>query len=216
MNNGFKVSFTLDLLIAYNSKTAFNPVEVYFFKLKIHVMAKMKKLAVLFGALVLNIALAAPLPNNAILMQAKNGDVAALQVLESYVLENTSNSDYTEILKVLNVASAKKSAIAKRILATMYTKGSGVEKNLAKAFSLYVDAAKKGDTKAQISLAHAYYNGNGTDVNIISSYIWANLSLKYDAQPETRAFIQKVQQQLNSAQIEKAQEIVRQIDEIYL
>ncbi len=96
----------------------------------------------------------------------------------------------------------------------------GTEKNAEAAFEYFERAAGRdgGNAEAQYELGRAYLNGEGTDRNIIAAYLWTEIGLKKPSKVTTEAQQQKEQlrQMLNATQLEKANELVQQLETLYL
>lgn len=48
-------------------------------------------------------------------------------------------------------------------------------KDFEKAYSEFIQLAKLGNRKSQYNVALMYYNGQGTDKNLIEAYAWVSL-----------------------------------------
>ncbi|MCK5893440.1 MAG: sel1 repeat family protein [Endozoicomonadaceae bacterium] len=134
------------------------------------------------------------------------------------VLTHGNQKQIQQIIQELSKAAEKHSSEAQRMLGEIYSKGRGVEKDMTRAFKYYAEAARQFDSVAQYELAKAYFKGSGTDPNMISAYIWASLSqLKESSIKEQTAQLQKdISKLLTSEQIEKAQILSTQLQQIYL
>ena len=96
----------------------------------------------------------------------------------------------------------------------------GTEKDAVAAFEYFERAAGRegGNAEAQFELGRAYLNGEGTDRNIITAYLWTELALRKPSKVTAEAQQQKehLQQMLNTNQLEKANELARQLETLYL
>ena len=94
--------------------------------------------------------------------------------------------------------------------ADAYATGTGVKKNLGKAFQLYSKAARAGDPVARLRLGQAYHQGKGTDSNQISAWVWSTLASRDDSPVKEKALAlrQTIGQKLTPAQTERAQFLV--------
>ena len=193
-----------------------------------------RRVAVLVGLLwhmMSSSAFAISLPDD-VVQSAKMGQPAALMAVqrawlgEGAEIKNAEvdTADVQRALDILNQAAEHESVIAFRMLGDIYAKGvSGIVKNPSKAFDYYVLAARKRDAQGQLALAAAYYKGFGTDVNLISAYVWAALSVRHEKIAQTPyqhemavQLMQSVKKALTEVQIAKAEELIVQIDTLYL
>ena len=106
-------------------------------------------------------------------------------------------------------------------LGRVYRDGlGGTGKDLTQAFHYFEQAAgREGlNSEAQFELGRAYMNGEGTDRNLIAAYMWTELSLHQVNRLLAEAEIQKqkLESLLNQQQREKANELVSQLEELYL
>ena len=94
--------------------------------------------------------------------------------------------------------------------ADTYATGTGVKKNLGKAFQLYSKAARAGDPVARLRMGQAYHQGKGTDSNQISAWVWSTLASRDDSpvKEEALALRQSIGQRLTPAQTERARFLV--------
>ncbi len=95
---------------------------------------------------------------------------AAVMYMEKY------NQDDDQILKLLESAIEYGSVVAQSNLAFLYSVGRNVEKDRAKAFTLFRDAAMKGSNIAQFEMAVHYYYGEEVKKDYYKSYVWALVS----------------------------------------
>lgn len=125
-----------------------------------------------------------------------------------------------QAIKTLRHSAENHSTEAQRLLGDAYSKGLGVEKDLTLAFKHYAEAARQLDPMAQYEVAKAYFMGLGTDINIISAYMWATLSqnqLKESSlRSQTVQLREKISKLLTEEQIEKARMLSGQLQNIYL
>lgn len=93
-------------------------------------------------------------------------------------------------------------------------------KDISMAFAYFEQAAgREGlNAEAQYELGRAYLRGEGTDRNLIAAYMWTELSLHKSSKMTVFAETQKseLEKMLNDAQLEKARELVNQLETVYL
>lgn len=87
-----------------------------------------------------------------------------------------SSSEQTP--QTLQALSAKGCAPAQASLGLLYYKGSGIEKNTAKAAELYTQAAKGGSVTGQFNLALMYAQGDGVAQNWALAAQWMEAAAK--------------------------------------
>lgn len=97
---------------------------------------------------------------------------------------------------------------------------AGTAKDERRSFHYFELAAGKegGDPEAQYELAQAYYQGVGTDRNLIAAYMWVSLSLhqKTDISASAGALQETVSKLLNKDQLATAKTLVSQLENLYL
>ena len=106
-------------------------------------------------------------------------------------------------------------------LGRIYRDGiGGTPKDPKRAFGLFERAAgKEGkNIDAKYELASAYYNGEGTDRNLIGAYIWATLSLQTPSSTDKKAqaLTKTLSGLLSKEQLTSAETIAKQIHTLYL
>ncbi|MGB0359797.1 MAG: tetratricopeptide repeat protein [Endozoicomonas sp.] len=96
--------------------------------------------------------------------------------------------------------------------------GMGKNKNLSFIFFEHAAGTNGLNTEAQYELGRAYMNGEGTDRNLIAAYIWTELSLNNNTILVQQAELQKkkLASMLNAQQLAKAEELVTQLEILYL
>ena len=82
------------------------------------------------------------------------------------------NGDYASAFNELKPIAETGDAQTQTLLADMYAKGQGVEKNDAEAVSWYSKAAAKGGVDAQFNLSDMYASGTGTEKNPSMAAYW--------------------------------------------
>ncbi|RRJ84041.1 tetratricopeptide repeat protein [Aestuariirhabdus litorea] len=124
----------------------------------------------------------------------------------------------SEAVSLLEQAASAGDAGAKALLGKAYATGSGVDKDLERAFELFSESAHVRDPLGQFFIGEAYFLGRGTDRNLISAYLWLTLSGEQPSpvQQEAQSIQQKVAAELNPMQLEKAQILVEQLKTLYL
>ncbi len=173
------------------------------------------KYGVLAAALLAAIATTAPAEEKA----AEQGNTLEAMISQGRELLSSGNQEQMkQAVSELQQAAKAHSAEAQRLLGEAYSKGLGVEKNLARAFEHYADAARQLDPVAQYEVAKAYFTGQGTDANMISAYMWATLSqLKESSVKEQAVKLRDdISKLLTAEQIEKARMLSDQLQQIYL
>ena len=93
-------------------------------------------------------------------------------------------------------------------------------KDPRQAFHYFQQAAGKdgGDPVARYELAQAYYQGVGTDRNLIASYMWVSLSLhrETDVSSSARTLQKTVAGLLNEDQLATSKTLISQLETLYL
>ena len=93
---------------------------------------------------------------------------------------------------------------------------AGTVKDAQKAFHYFERAAGKdgGDPVARYELAQAYYQGTGTDRNLIAAYMWVSLSLhqETDVSVPARTLHKAVAGLLNKDQLVTAETLISQME----
>ena len=105
-------------------------------------------------------------------------------------------------------------------LGRTYQQGFGdIEKDLERSFDYFTNAAGEDglNAEAQYELGNAYFQGLGTDKNIIAAYIWTTLSLRAtdNANDLVRQQQQRLKTKLTAIQIEKADLLVAKLQKRY-
>lgn len=158
-----------------------------------------------------------------LLAKAEKGDQVAMLAAGKQLVKGeakpTKNGEAETLLAPL---ADKGQAEAMLWLGKAYRDGlGGVSKDLQKSFTYLERAAgKEGKLpQAQYELGKSYYEGAGTDRNLIAAYMWTSLSLEEPSSSFEDAARQQqktLSGMLNKAQLEKAKELVSQIKSIYL
>lgn len=159
-------------------------------------------------------------------LKASKGDVPAMYQLGVEVLTGKASdtSHAKQALDYLEQVANSPSELGNKArlwLGRAYRDGlSGTGKDPEKSFRYFEQAAGKGgkDPEAQYELGKAYLNGTGTDRNLIAAYMWTALSLHKMSPVESQAKLQKQELTglLNDIQLEKARELVTQLETLYL
>lgn len=94
-----------------------------------------------------------------------------------------NKDDYATALREFQPLAARGVSGAQQRLAWMYASGSGVPRNMAKAFELYRRAAEQGNLKAQTALGYLYAGGEeGVEQNPKEAVLWwLQAAIKGDA-----------------------------------
>lgn len=103
-------------------------------------------------------------------------EIAPPQVTSEDPCAEWSSSEQTP--QTLQALSARGCAPAQASLGLLYYKGSGVEKNTAKAVELYAQAAKSGSVTGQFNLALMYAQGDGVAQNWALAAQWMEAAAK--------------------------------------
>ena len=82
------------------------------------------------------------------------------------------DSDYKEALKWGQKARKKNIQGAACLIGLLYRDGLGVEQDLAKAFTLFLEDAKRGEIEAMSRVAYSYGNGEGVSRDYAESFKW--------------------------------------------
>lgn len=133
--------------------------------------------------------------------------------------ESSASSDsQTAALTQLQTQAKAGHKEAQRDLGLAYLKGEGIAKDTARAYDLFVQAARQQDAQAQFYLGRSYLTGKGTDRNLISAYIWLSASAAKTSplQEDAKSLRNQVSEQLNETQLDKAELLVQQLEDFYL
>lgn len=76
-------------------------------------------------------------------------------------------------IELIKAAAQKKIPAAMFDLATIYTDGTSIERNLEKSFFLFLDAAIRGDAEAVFEVSRCYFYGIGVTQDREIAEIWA-------------------------------------------
>ncbi len=144
----------------------------------------------------------------------------AIQMLQS-AQQTSSAKAINSLQRVASVGNRQTRAEAWLWLGRAYRDGlAGTGKDAGMAFDFFEKAAgREGlNVEAQYELGRAYLNGEGTDRNLIAAYMWTELSLHTSSKMSSSAEAQKARlvKMLNDAQLEKARELVNQLETLYL
>ena len=99
---------------------------------------------------------------------------------------------------------------AQYYLGTMFEEGRGVPLDYKDAVKWYRLAAGQGHVKAQYRLGLMYLKGQGVLQNSEIAYAWWSVAAS-KGHEEARKYKQSAQEQMTAEQIEKAQQIAKQI-----
>lgn len=80
--------------------------------------------------------------------------------------------EYEKAIKYYEIANQNGHPIAQSNLGFIYENGTGVNKDIKKAFCLYTSSAKKGCVFGQKNLADCYYSGKGVAGNNEQAVFW--------------------------------------------
>ncbi|MGY0218780.1 hypothetical protein ACWJJH_15545 [Endozoicomonadaceae bacterium StTr2] len=154
---------------------------------------------------------------------AINRKICALAILMSMPLmaqaETPAGGIQAPDIAQLQVQVKEGEPAAMTELGKAYAEGTGVERNVQKAFMLFQQAAGREYQypQAQLEMARAYMNGMGTDANLISAWIWSKLASYNDVvRDQATTLNQSVAGRLNDMQLEKARELAEQVRTVYL
>lgn len=103
---------------------------------------------------------------------AAAGDADALNELGGFVYKDPEFLDPVRAIDCLQAAVDKGNVDATMNLAYEYYSGETVERDLKKAFELYMKAAEKEQIDAVRNIGHMYENGEGTPVNLAEAERW--------------------------------------------
>ena len=158
-----------------------------------------------------------------LLVAAEKGDTPAMYQAGVELLKTEKGSDrgIDFLVKVANDQQSELRQKAQVWLGRAYRDGlAGIPKDVKKAFTYFEQAAGKDgkDPEAQYELGKAYLNGTGTDRNLVSAYMWTELSLHKPSSVSAQAKQQKQQLEgmLTDLQKEKAVLLVSQLEALYL
>ena len=160
---------------------------------------------------------------NDLLKKASAGDVnASLMAGREMLAGKLDQVVPDQMIDLLDPLVKKGNAEAQLLLAKAYREGlAGVSKDRKKSFKLLEQAAGKHGMlpEAQYELAKSYYQGAGTDRNLIAAYMWTSVSLAGASDSFAQQAMEQKQAlaaQLNAEQLKKANELALQIKDLYL
>lgn len=109
-----------------------------------------------------------------LILAAEKNDYIAIYALGTWHFSGVHGfiENKAEAIRLWEIAAAKKVPEALFDLAVSYETGIGIKVNLRKAFSLYVDAALRGDHQAVFAVGRCYFYGIGTSKNKLLADIW--------------------------------------------
>ncbi|MDP0563521.1 MAG: hypothetical protein QS721_14815 [Candidatus Endonucleobacter sp. (ex Gigantidas childressi)] len=94
------------------------------------------------------------------------------------------------------------------------------DRDTKKAFSYFKQAGGvEGKNKeAQYELGRAYFHGEGTDLNLISAFLWTSLSLQKSTpvQEKAQEQVEHLKSMLTAEQLKHAYQLVDNISNLYL
>lgn len=89
-----------------------------------------------------------------------------------YAFEAVDAGNYARAMELLEPIGDQGNVFAQAFLAKGYQTGTGVEKDLNRAFYWFTRAAEQGDAASQNNLGIAYANGEGTEKNAATATTW--------------------------------------------
>jgi TPR repeat protein len=113
-------------------------------------------------------------------------------------------------VKWYRMAAEQGEKLAQYYLGTMLEEGRGVPLDYKEAVKWYRLAAGQGHVKAQYKLGLMYLKGQGVLQNSEIAYAWWSVAAS-KGHEEARKYKQSAQEQMTAEQIEKAQQIAKQI-----
>jgi TPR repeat protein len=113
-------------------------------------------------------------------------------------------------VKWYRMAAEQGEKLAQYYLGTMFEEGRGVPLDYKEAVKWYRLAAGQGHVKAQYKLGLMYLKGQGVLQNSEIAYAWWSVAAS-KGHEEARKYKQSAQEQMTAEQIEKAQQIAKQI-----
>ena len=146
--------------------------------------------------------------------------IEAIQILQSGQGANSAKA-IKYLQRIASQGDQKARGEAMLWLGRAYRDGlAGTGKDIGMAFDYFEQAAgREGlNPEAQYELGRAYLNGEGTDRNLIAAYMWTELSLHTPSKTSVSAEAQKARlaNMLNDVQLDKARELVNQLETLYL
>lgn len=94
---------------------------------------------------------------------------------------------------------------AQSVVAEMYSRGDGVDKNLTEAATWYRKAAEQGFYKQQAKLGAMYYRGDGVSKDIIEAYAWLKNGTTY-GRTGAKSFFQDIEEKLTAQERQEAEQ----------
>ena len=113
-------------------------------------------------------------------------------------------------VKWYRMAAEQGEKLAQYYLGTMFEEGRGIPLDYKDAVKWYRLAAGQGHVKAQYRLGLMYLKGQGVLQNSEIAYAWWSVAAS-KGHEEARKYKQSAQEQMTAEQIEKAQQIAKQI-----
>jgi len=121
-----------------------------------------------------------------------------------------SNKDYKTARRLWLPLAEQGDAKAQYNLGLMYSKGQGVPQDYKEGVKWYRLSAEQGNAEAQYNVGLKYYKGQGVPQDYVLAHMWLNLSGSngYEDAVGNR---NKVEKKMTKQQIEKAQDIAREM-----
>ena len=125
-------------------------------------------------------------------------------------LEAVQKKDYKTAYKLWLPLAEQGDADAQYNLGNRYSNGQGVPQDYKEAVRLYRLSAEQGNALAQYNLGLMYYNGQGVPQDYVLAHMWWNLSGSngFKDAVTNRNVVEK---RMSPSQIEKAQEMARNL-----
>ncbi|MGK2906694.1 MAG: tetratricopeptide repeat protein [Desulfuromonadales bacterium] len=99
---------------------------------------------------------------------------------------------------------------AQYFLGTMYEKGRGVPTDFEESVRWYRLSAEQGYLNAQYKLGLMYLKGQGVAQNLVNAYAWWVVASS-QGHEDAKKYMKSAQEQMAPDQIEKAQQVAKQI-----
>jgi TonB family protein len=110
--------------------------------------------------------------------------------------------DGATALRLLQPLADQGNPLAKTVLGSMYDEGKGVAQDLAKASTLYREAARSDVPQAQLLLGRMYATGRGLPESAPRALMWLNIASSHRENVNVRASARQYRDQLRARMAE--------------
>ena len=147
------------------------------------------------------------------MIEAKNGNSSAQKDIGIFYSNGwVVPQDNKEAVKWYRLAAEQGDAGAQYNLGGQYEKGQGVPQDYKEAVKWYRKAAEQGHALAQFNLGVLYFNGQGVLQSLEDAYAWWVVAAA-NGDEDAKNNMQVAQKKMTTSQIEKGQQIAKEISE---